>query len=199
MTDLELAAQRVAGGGVVLLPTETVYGLSGDARRPDVAARIHQIKGSDPMKPLLALTDSWARVRAWVQVSSQVQRLWAASDIGPLTLVLPTTDAAPPALTSDEGLIGIRQTTSSFALEVVARLGAPIFSTSANASGASPPARFEDVDPSILRAVDVAVNAGRALAGAPSTVARFDTTSGVFEILREGPVSADMLAAAVRA
>lgn len=187
-TDLELAARLVAGGGVLLVPAETVYGLSGDARRPDVAARIHQIKGSDPMKPLLALTDTWDRVHDWVEALPPVRRVWEEDGLGPLTLVLPATDRAPSALKSSEGFVGIRKTTSPTARELVTRLGAPVFSTSANRTGEPAPARFEDVHRTIRRAVDGAIDAEISLVGEPSTVARFDSQAGAFEILRPGPV-----------
>ena len=197
MVDLELAARIVRGGGVLLLPTETVYGLSGDARRPDVAARIHQIKGSDPRKPLLGLTDTWERVREWVHVSDPVRRVWATPSLGALTLLLPATQEAPAALTSADGLVGIRRSPCPWVCDLVEASGAPVFSTSANPTGAPSPARMEDVAGSIRRAVDVVVDAGRELAGTPSTVARFDPISESFQILRQGPVSLDELMAAV--
>lgn len=198
MGDLERAANLIRGGGVVLLPTETVYGLSGDARRPDAAARIHQIKGSDPFKPLLAITDSWERVAGWVVAPPPVQHVWSDSTLGALTLVLPATDLAPSALTSSEGWVGIRRTGDGMLSELVEKAGTPIFSTSANPSGAPPPARFEEVDLSIRRAVDLAADAGKPLAGVPSTVARYQPERAEFEILRPGPVSASAIQAAAQ-
>ncbi|GAB5535384.1 MAG: hypothetical protein Rubg2KO_16330 [Rubricoccaceae bacterium] len=193
MVDLELAARLVAGGGVLLLPAETVYGLSGDARRPDAAARIHQIKGSDPSKPLLALTDTWDRVARWVHAPDPVRRVWAVATLGAITLVLPATDACPAALAGADGFVGIRRSASPWVCDLVAKAGVPVFSTSANPSGDPPPARFEAVDPSIRRAVDLALDAGGELAGQPSTVARFDPEASQFEILRPGPVTAEAL------
>jgi len=193
MVDLELAVRLVRGGGVLLLPTETVYGLSGDARRPDVAARIHQLKGSDPSKPLLALIDTWERVADWVLAPPPVQRVWAETGLGALTLVLPATAECPSALASAEGLVGIRRSASPWVCELVKRAGVPVFSTSANPTGTPPPARFEEVDASIRRGVDLALDAGAPLAGQPSTVARYDLDAQQFEILRPGPVTADAL------
>ena len=194
-TSLGRAAEVCRGGGVVLCPAETVYGLSGDARRPDVAARIHALKGSAPDKPILALTDAWERVAPWVRHDDRLRRLWRRDDLGPLTLVLPATDAAPAALVGPDGTVGLRRTTSPTARALVEALGAPLFSTSANRSGEPPPARLADVDAGIRRGVDAVLDAPTALAGRPSTVARYHAGEGRFEILRPGPVTADALAA----
>lgn len=193
MADVELAARLVRGGGVLLLPTETVYGLSGDARRPDVAARIHQLKASDPMKPLLALTDAWERVTDWVEAPPPVRRAWSASSLGALTLVLPATARCPAALASAEGYVGIRRSASAWIAELVGRAEVPVFSTSANLTGSPAPARYDAVEPSIRRGVDLAVEAVAPLGGQPSTVARFDAYIEQFQILRAGPVSAETL------
>lgn len=193
MADLALASRLVQGGGVVLLPTETVYGLSGDARRPDVAARIHQIKGSDPAKPMIALTDTWDRVAEWIEAPEPVRRVCEDSSLGAITLVLTASPSCPLALVSGRGAVGIRRSTSPWICELVEQTGAPIFSTSANPTGTPPPARFDAIDTAILRSVDCAVEADAPLAGQPSTVARFDSNVSAFEILRPGPVSEEDL------
>ena len=194
--DVARAARVVAGGGVVLYPAETVYGLGGDARRPDVAARIHVLKGSDPGKPLLALTDAWERVEAWVEAPAPVRRLWGEGAPSPLTLVLPATAAAPRALVSADGFVGIRRTTSAPARALIEATGTALFSTSANPSGAPPPDRLGDVDAAIRRGVDATLDAGQTLDGHPSTLARFDPRRVRFEVLRAGPVSAEAIAQA---
>ena len=178
----------------MLCPAETVYGLGGDARRPDVAARIHVIKGSAPGKPILALTDTWERVASWVRHDDRLRRVWSRDGLGPLTLVLPATDAAPSSLVGPGGTVGLRRTTSSTARALVAALGAPLFSTSANRSGHAPPVRLSDVDAGIRRAVDATLEAPDELGGRPSTVARYHAADQRFEILRPGPVTADELA-----
>ena len=109
--------------------------------------------------------------------------------------MLEATDAAPASLVGADGTVGLRRTTSPTARALVAALGAPLFSTSANRSGDPPPVRLADVDASVQRAVDAALEAPGELAGRPSTVARYHAAEGRFEILRPGPVTADALAA----
>ncbi len=180
-------AEAVRAGGVVLYPTETVYGLGGDAARPDVRARTAALKGRDGAKPMLMLTDEWARVMGWLGPLERAHR--RLMDHAPplaVTLLLPASRAVPASLVGPGGLVGIRRTTDPFCRALVAAADAPLLSTSANPAGAPPPARFESVHPDLLAAVDLAVDAGHPLAGVPSAVARVER--GAVVVVREGAV-----------
>ena len=181
------AAGVVTAAGVLLYPTETVYGLGGDPFAPEVIDRIRAIKGRDAGKPMLALTDDWGRVAAWLAGLTDVHDRLMAFE-GPLTILFEAGPGAPPGLVGPEGLVGVRRTTDPFCRAVIATCQTPLVSTSANPAGAPPPVAFADVDVRLLDAVDLAVDAGAPLAGVPSTVVR--VVDGEAVVLREGAVDA---------
>ena len=182
-----VTAARVRAGGVVLYPTETVYGLGCDPFAPEAVARIRALKGRDADKPMLALTDTWGRVGSWLSdVPDGARRLMAVEPAPSVTLLLLAAPGAPESLVGPGGLVGVRRVSDPFCMAVIANQESAIVSTSANPAGAPAPSRFADVAPEILAGVDVAVDAGRPLGGTPSTVVRFDGNR--FIVVREGAV-----------
>ena len=194
---VERAAAVVRAGGVLVYPTETVYGLGCDPARAEAVARVRAVKGRDAARPMLALTDRWGRVAPWLaNLTDAHRRLMQHAPPLPVTVVFDAAEAAPPALVSAGGTVGVRRTTDPFCCALAAAAGTPVLSTSANRAGQPPPHRFEDLDPAVTEAVDLAVDAGRDLAGTPSTVVRID--AGRLVVLREGAVDAKTLRAIVQ-
>lgn len=190
--DVERAAAVVRTGGALVYPTETVYGIGCDPARADAVARVRAVKGRDAHRPMLALTDRWGRVAPWLAGLTEAhRRLMQHEPPLPVTIVFDAGGAAPPALVSPRGGIGIRRTTDPFCRALVAAAGTPVLSTSANRAGQPPAHRFTDLDPAVTDAVDLAVDAGRALGGTPSTVVRIE--DGRLHVLREGAVAAETL------
>jgi L-threonylcarbamoyladenylate synthase len=186
------AARAVTAGGVVLYPTETVYGIGGDARRPDVVERVRGMKGRDASKPVLVITDDWRRVAPWMAgEEAGVARLMKHEPPLPVTLLVDASSEAPAGVVGPDGLVGLRRTSDPFCRQLIERSDAPLLSTSANHPGEPAPARFDDVAASLRNAVDVAVDAGRPLPGVPSTVAR--VVDGRVAVLRLGAVDAATL------
>lgn len=186
------SATCVRAGGTLVYPTETVYGIGGDALDAGVMECIRTLKGSDADKPMLVLTDEWARVSDWfAEVSDALRRLMAHSAELPLTLLVRVSEKAPEALVGPEGMIGVRRTTDLFCRALIEAADTPLLSTSANVSGGSSPAKFHDINPAVLDGVDLAVNAGRPLTGVPSTIVRVDG-NGV-QIVRIGAVDAQTI------
>ena len=186
---LARAAALVRGGGVVAAPTDTVWGLSGDARRPDVAARVRALKGRD-RRPVLVLIDDLDRVASWIDrlpdaLAAVLDARLAA------TVLLPATPAAPPALVGDEGWIGVRRP-GGRAGALCRAAGVPLLSTSANVSGAPAPATRAELADEIVRGVDLVADGPEPAGGAPSTLVRSDGDALV--IVRAGAVSAADLA-----
>jgi L-threonylcarbamoyladenylate synthase len=189
---LDAAAGVVRRGGVLIYPTETVYGLGCDPRSAAAIARVREIKGRDASKPMLAVTDRWALALPWLAVVPDAYRnLMVHEPPLPVTLVFEGSAEAPPALVSAEGTVAVRRTTDPFAGGLVAAAGVPVLSTSANSAGRPPAARFEDLEPEVVEAVDLAIDAGRPLAGIPSTVATI--RDGELVVLREGALDAETL------
>ena len=194
--DLAAAAAAVQQGGVVLYPTETVYGLGCDPRRAGAVARVRALKGRDADKPMLAVTDRWGRVDGWIaDLADAHRRLMAAADkkgepLAVTILFAPGPDC-PSGLMGPGGLVGIRRTADPLCRALVAACGTAILSTSANPAGEPPPAQFENVAREIQEGVDAAVDAGHPLQGTPSTVVQ--VTADGLAVLREGAVSANLV------
>lgn len=189
---VERAAEVVRAGGVLVYPTETVYGLGCDPFDAATVARVRAVKGRDADRPMLALTDRWGRIAPWLAGLTDAHRhLMQHEPPLPVTIVFDASEAAPPSLVSAESGIGVRRTTDPFCRALVAEADTPVLSTSANRAGQPPAHRFADLDPAVTDAVDLVVDAGRDLGGTPSTVVRIE--GGQLVILREGAVDADTL------
>jgi tRNA threonylcarbamoyl adenosine modification protein (Sua5/YciO/YrdC/YwlC family) len=184
---IEEAARAALAGELVVLPTDTVYGL---AARPDDAAataRLFEAKGRAPNLelPVLVATPSAARVIARVdaRAAALMVRFWA----GALTIVLPRGEASRSwRLGDDEGTIGLRMPHHPLALAVLARTG-PLAVTSANRSGEPTPATCDGVEGVFGASVSVYLCDERPLEGGASTVV--DLVSDDVRILRRGGVS----------
>ncbi|MEM6337944.1 MAG: L-threonylcarbamoyladenylate synthase [Bacteroidota bacterium] len=186
------AARVVSEGGVLLYPTATVYGLGGDPNVPAVLERIRALKGRDADKPMLVLTDEWARAEHWIANVTPLHNRLMAFD-GPLTILFDASPDVPAALRGGSPLIGIRRTRDAFCRAVITQSGRLLCSTSANKAGDPSPATFSTIHPDLLARVDLAVDAGSPLGGAPSTVAGL--RDGSLVIYRAGAVSEEELAA----
>ncbi len=186
------AAQITRAGGVLLYPTETVYGLGGLATNEHVAKRTRQLKGRPEKSPMLVLTDEWARVTEWIaDRSALAQRIIGYGPFLPLTILFEASPKAPSHLLGPEDLVGIRRTGDPFCRMLIACVDASLLSTSANRTGERAPAHFEDIDQSILEGVDLAIDAGHALRGVSSTVIRIDGDAVV--VVREGATDAQTI------
>ncbi|MEM8557745.1 MAG: L-threonylcarbamoyladenylate synthase [Bacteroidota bacterium] len=189
---LARAATVVQAGGVLVYPTETVYGIGGNPFDAAMVDRVRAIKGRDADKPMLAITDRWGRVTDWIAAVTDTHRaLMEATDAAgrPLavTLLFEAGPGAPPSLVSGVGLIGIRRTPDSLGQALVAACGTALLSTSANRAGEPPASAFADLDPRVVEAADYAFDAGRPLGGTPSTVVKVEDTNLI--VIREGAVS----------
>jgi L-threonylcarbamoyladenylate synthase len=190
------AAELLRRGGIVAYPTETFYALG--ARADDAAAleRLLRAKLRPEGKALPLLAADAAQVRAVAVLDAAAARVAARFWPGPLTLILPALRSVDPAITAGSGTVGIRIPGSAVARELASRAGFALVSTSANPSGGPPPARVEDLDPSLVAQIDLVLDGGPTPGGLASTVARIEGT-GV-RVLREGPIGAQAVADALR-
>lgn len=188
---LTRAAAAIRDGGVVAVPTETVYGLAADARCADAVARIYAAKGRPSFNPLIVhVSDLKAAARLAV-LDDDARALAAAFWPGPLTLVLPLRDGAGLAGAVTAGLptVAIRVPAHRAMRALIAASAAPIAAPSANASNAISPTRAAHVAASLGAAVPLILDDGACPAGLESTIVAGRT------ILRPGPVTREMLAA----
>lgn len=148
------ALQVLNRGGVILYPTDTVWGLGCDATNSEAVRRIFAIKRRADSKAMLSLTDAVGRVDYYFdRVPEIAWDLWEVAD-KPLTLILPRARNVAPELIAEDGTMGMRITHELVSQTLCARLKRPLVSTSANISG-EPTARcFADISPEIKAAVD---------------------------------------------
>lgn len=178
MSGLAAAVAALRAGGLVVHPTETVYGIGTalSAGEPGLV-RVRRAKRCAPGRPFLLLaSDEEEAFALWAEVTAAARDLARRAWPGPLTLVGPAGCGLPPSLLGRERYRGswvhtlsVRVPGDPFVRELLAALGEPIVSTSANVSGMPPPATFAEVDLEAL-APDLAIDRGRCPAGTPSTV-----------------------------
>ena len=189
-------AALIAAGQPVAVPTETVYGLAADARNAEAVARIYAAKGRPDFNPLIVHVPDLAAAEM-LGVFGAVERALAAQFWpGPLTLVVPRADDCPVASIATAGLdtIALRVPGHRAMQALLAETGAPLAAPSANASGGVSPTKASHVLASLDGRIALVIDDGPTAAGVESTIARVKDRA--IEVLRPGPVTADMLAEA---
>ncbi len=192
---IEWTAEEIERGGVVAIPTDTVYGLAASLSHPEAIDRIFALKGRSLAKPipiLLASVDFLHIVTHTrdLKVMALLGEFWP----GPLTLAIPCETTLPSGVVGADGLVAIRVPNHPLAIEVIGKAGGAVACTSANPSGALPARTADEVAHYFGESVDVILDGGQTPGGGASTVAAF--RGGTLEILRDGPVSRSRLLSA---
>ena len=156
--DIKNAVETMRKGGVILYPTDTVWGIGCDATNAEAVAKVYQIKQRDDSKALICLVDSDARMQRYVRhvpdVAWQLIDSLKDADAKPTTLILDGAINLAPNLIAEDGSIALRITNESFSKELCYRFQKAIVSTSANVSGEPAAQNYGDITPEILEAVD---------------------------------------------
>jgi len=182
------ASETIRSGGVVIVPTETFYGLAADPFREHAVERIFSIKSRDHDKPLPLIAASIESVARLVEPpESQMAALMEAFWPGSLTLLLRPIPPLPHLLMGQGGKIGVRVPPPCPARTLAERSGGWITATSANLTRDPNPREISQIDPAVVAAVDLVVNLGPSPGGLPSAVV--DCEGSRVRILREGAVS----------
>lgn len=156
--DIDLAIQVLNNGGVILYPTDTIWGLGCDATDAAAIDRIFAIKRRAPNKSMIILVSHPAMIRHYVdQPAEKLLHELAVAD-HPTTGIFERGKNLPPNLVSSNGSIAIRIASDDFCRELIAKFGKPIISTSANISEHASPQNFSEIDPLLLQEVDFTVN-----------------------------------------
>jgi len=188
------AADVLRRGGVVVYPTETLYGLGVDATNPLALGRLVVLKGREPGKPISVLVaDETMLSELAAEVSPLARRLVRRFWPGPLTLVLPARPGVSDLLTGGTGTIGVRVSSHPVATALVVAVSRPVTSPSANPAGCAPPVTVDDARGYFGTTVDAYLDAGR-LPGEPASTV-VDVRDGL-RVVREGAVPAAVLRAA---
>lgn len=188
-TALRRATEALRRGGVVAVPTDTLYGLAADPFAPGTLERISQIKGAREGKPLLLLLHRAGDVRRLcASVPETFERAAGSLWPGPVTLLLPAAPDLPPDLVGPEGTVAVRVPDAALAGLLAGEIG-PITGTSANPTGMPPPASADEVValfPPGVPAPDLLLDGGRCPGGPPSTI--LDLTGAIPRVVRAGAV-----------
>ncbi|MGI3169217.1 L-threonylcarbamoyladenylate synthase [Pseudooceanicola sp. C21-150M6] len=192
---LARAAALLRGGAVVAIPTETVYGLAGNAADDQAVAGIYAAKGRPSFNPLIVHVADRAGVDRLVEVGAEAEKLIAAFWPGPLTLVLPLKEGAPvsPLVTAGLPTLAVRMPAHPLARDLLTVFGGGLAAPSANPSGRISPTEAAHVLSGLDGEIAAVVDGGRCGVGLESTIVGFDD-AGRAVVLREGGVTAERLA-----
>lgn len=162
--DIRQAVEVLRRGGVILYPTDTIWGIGCDATNAEAVKRVYEIKHRDDSKALICLVDSDARLQryvrdvpdaAWQLIDAMKESQGEGAPVSrPVTLILDGAINLAPNLIAEDGSIGIRITNESFSKELCYRFQKALVSTSANISGEPAAQNYRDIAPEILESVD---------------------------------------------
>ncbi len=190
------AAAILRGGDVVAFPTETVYGLGADALQPEGARRIYEAKGRPSDNPLIVhIADLSALERIAREIPPGARALADAFWPGPLTLVLPKSDAVPFETTGGLSTVAVRMPSHPVALALIRESGGYIAAPSANRSGRPSPTRAEHVLEDLDGRIPLILDGGPVGIGIESAIV--DLTGGTPQILRPGYITEERIAAVI--
>lgn len=173
-------------GGIILYPTDTIWGIGCDATNPDAVERIYKLKGRDAGKSMIILLDSDGKLPGYVNDVPDIAYDLIEYAERPLTLIFPGAKNLAGNVIHQDGTIGIRIVKHPFCQQLIQRFRKPIVSTSANISGQPSPACFSDIDERIKTGVDYIVNLEQNEPGTnrqPSTIMRLEP-NGRFAFIR---------------
>lgn len=152
--DIQNAVNVMKDGGVILYPTDTVWGIGCDATNSEAVAKVFNIKKRDDSKALICLVDSEARLQRYVRNVPEVAWQVMEYAVKPTTVILDNAVNLAPNLVADDGSIAMRVTHEAFSKELCYRYQKPIVSTSVNISGEPAAQNFRDIAPELIEAAD---------------------------------------------
>lgn len=184
--DLKDAVNILRQGGIILYPTDTIWGIGCDATREDAVQRIFAIKQRNDEKSMLVLLDKSEKLADYITEVPEIA--WDLLDVSvdPLTIIYPGAQNLAKSLIAGDGSIGIRIVKDEFCSRMIHNFGKPIVSTSANVSGKPWPSGFHKIDSSIISAVDYVVKWRQddEFRGKPSGIIKLGV-KGEIKVIRE--------------
>ncbi len=184
--DINKALEVLRAGGLILYPTDTIWGIGCDATNPEAVAKIYSLKQREDTKSMLVLVDVPMRIQGYVDRIPDVA--WDLMEVAdkPLTIIFDNAKNLATNLIAADGTIGIRVTSELFSKELCARFKRPIVSTSANISGEPSPRFFGEVPDHIIKNVDYTVQFRQeeTKPATPSSIIKLGS-SGEVKIIRQ--------------
>lgn len=187
------AAEALRAGQAVIYPTETLYALGVDPRNPEAVDLVYAMKGRsrDKALPLIIGEPKQLRIACnlALDVEAMIQPLIRAFWPGPLTILLPASDALRGTVAAEDGTVAVRFTANSVAQDLSRLAGLPLVATSANRSGETAPARVREIDQRLIdQSAGVVMDRPWPHGGPASTIVRL-VSPGLMLMLRRGAVS----------
>lgn len=182
------AAEIIKKGGIIIFPTDTIYGLMAQAFDPQVVKKVFRLKGRESEKAMPVLIQSKRQLYQLVrkipsQASTLIKQFWP----GPLTIVFKAKKTVPDIICGEKKSIGVRLPDSSWTRALIKKCKSPLIATSVNPSGYPSSIRIEEIPESIKDKVDLIIDVGPSAMKLPSTV--IDMTLTPPKVLREGAIS----------
>ena len=187
--ELEEVAEIIRNGGVVIFPTETVYGIGGNALNTETIKKIYEVKKRPSSKPLSILVKDKDEIEKYAQITSEIEKKIIDNFMpGPITLVLKKKEnVIPDIVTSGNDTIGVRIPNNNIIAQVLKSCSLPIAAPSANISGQPSSTKLEDVIDDFNGKVDAMIDGGECTEKVSSTVVQ--VVDGKVRILREGVIT----------
>ena len=179
--DIKNAVEVLRKGGVILYPTDTVWGIGCDATNAEAVAKVYEIKHREDSKALICLVDSEGRLQRYVRDVPEIA--WQLMEMSekPMTVILDNAINLAPNLIAEDGSIALRITKEAFSKELCYRFQKAIVSTSANISGESTAQNYRDISSELLEAVDYVCTSRR-------QEHKPHTPSSIVKVGREGEI-----------
>ena len=155
--DIQKAIEVLKNGGVILYPTDTIWGLGCDATNAEAVKKIYQIKQRNDSKSMLVLLDNFDKIGLYVKEVPELADDLVTMSSKPLTIIYPGAVNLANNLVADDGSIGIRVCSDEFCQKLINRFRKPIVSTSANVSGKQSPAIYSEISDDIIKEANYVV------------------------------------------
>ncbi len=187
---LQQAGQVLNAGGLVLHPTETVYGLAAAWDDPEALSRVAKLKERQLTQPFSIMVGSVEQIVEIAEIEDpRFQQFLQALFPAPVTVLLPRQHELSVSFWNQYSTLGFRLPEHQLSRKLVEMVGKPLITTSANLSGQPPASELKDVPESILNQVDLVLDGGTCLYKIPSTVIEVDWSSGKLSVKRKGAMS----------
>ncbi len=184
--DIKKAVEVLQQGGLILYPTDTIWGIGCDATNADAIKKVYELKQRRDSKSMLILLDNDAKLNSYIEEVPEMA--WDLIELStkPLTIIYPNAKNLASNLLAEDKSIGIRITEETFSNRLCQRFKKPIVSTSANISGQTPPQNFGEIAEDVKNGVDFIVNYRQEETSnpAPSGIIKLDV-GGMVKIIRE--------------
>jgi L-threonylcarbamoyladenylate synthase len=183
--EVNKALKIIQDGGIILYPTDTIWGIGCDATNTDAVKKIYELKQREESKSMIILVDIDNKLQTYINEVPDIAYELIEYAENPLTLIMPGAKNISPALIAEDGSVGIRVTSHPFCQQLIQRLRKPLVSTSANISGQPSPEYFSKIDQDIIDGVDYVVDIDQHSTEIkkPSTIMRL-APNGSFEFIR---------------